>query len=229
MNKNELEEFLPKIQEQLAFYQNMADSLPALVYMNTFIESGNPFSLRNVWCNKFALDFLGYSQSEISELGFEFFTQIMHPDDIEIIKRTADVSASGISSFQFLQRLRPKACSEYYWMYGGGVLSESYENGLPKSSLNVVMNISDQMHTENQLVASLKEINKLKNELSLHSLTKREKEILSCISKGCTDREIASKLNISVATAQTHRNKIIRKLELKNTASLVAFAVECGY
>jgi DNA-binding CsgD family transcriptional regulator len=84
------------------------------------------------------------------------------------------------------------------------------------------------MHTENQLVIALNEINRLRNKMRCQSLTKREKEVLACIAKGLTDQEISEKLFISFATAKTHRNKIIRKLKVKNSACLAAFAMECG-
>ena len=52
-------------------------------------------------------------------------------------------------------------------------------------------------------------------------LTKREKEILELISKGQTSDEIAVKLFISIATVNTHRQNLIKKFNVKNTASLI--------
>lgn len=51
--------------------------------------------------------------------------------------------------------------------------------------------------------------------------TVREKEILSLISIGKTSDMIAEELFISVATVNTHRQNLIRKFEVKNTASLI--------
>jgi DNA-binding NarL/FixJ family response regulator len=58
------------------------------------------------------------------------------------------------------------------------------------------------------------------------ALTKRETEILTLITKGFTDREIAEQLSISNKTANTHRKHILQKLNLKNTALLVRYAME---
>jgi DNA-binding NarL/FixJ family response regulator len=58
------------------------------------------------------------------------------------------------------------------------------------------------------------------------ALTKRETEILNLITKGFTDREIAEQLSISNKTANTHRKHILQKLNLKNTALLVRYAME---
>ena len=58
------------------------------------------------------------------------------------------------------------------------------------------------------------------------NLTAREKEILQLIFSGYTDRGIAEELAISDKTASTHRKHMLRKLEVRNTASLVRYAME---
>lgn len=57
-------------------------------------------------------------------------------------------------------------------------------------------------------------------------ITKREKEILKLIVEGYTSSEIAKILFISPRTVETHRSNLMNKLELKNTAALVRFALE---
>jgi DNA-binding CsgD family transcriptional regulator len=92
----------------------------------------------------------------------------------------------------------------------------------------VALELHNELHSPSQLIALLKENACLKNHLKLKSLTKRENEILKLISEGLTDKAIGVKLYISPATAKTHRNKILKKLGLKNSAGLAAMAVECG-
>lgn len=58
------------------------------------------------------------------------------------------------------------------------------------------------------------------------TITKREKEIMKLIVEGYTSAEIAKKLYISTRTVETHRSNLMNKLELKNTAELVRFAME---
>src|ERR1700722_4633582 len=57
-------------------------------------------------------------------------------------------------------------------------------------------------------------------------LTPREIEIIRHIADGETNAVIAAKLFLSVVTVDTHRKNILSKLELKNTAALVKYAVE---
>ncbi len=62
----------------------------------------------------------------------------------------------------------------------------------------------------------------------LDTLTKREKEILTLIAQGLTDKEIADKVFLSSLTVITHRKNILSKLDLKNKAELTRFAMENG-
>jgi DNA-binding CsgD family transcriptional regulator len=87
---------------------------------------------------------------------------------------------------------------------------------------------SGQTHTDHQIQQALKELRQLNNVLICQSLSKREKEILKLISEGLTDSEIGERLFISPATARTHRHNIIQKTGVRNTASLVRLATECG-
>ena len=57
------------------------------------------------------------------------------------------------------------------------------------------------------------------------SLSQREKEIIGCIVKGMTNKEIAEKLFISVHTVITHRRNITRKLQIHSAAGLTIYAI----
>jgi len=63
---------------------------------------------------------------------------------------------------------------------------------------------------------------------SLEILTAREKEILKLVAQGNANKNIASRLKISIRTAETHRSRLIHKLGLKTTASLVKYALAKG-
>lgn len=60
------------------------------------------------------------------------------------------------------------------------------------------------------------------------NLTNREQEILQLIVEEFTTHEIAIKLFICQCTVETHRNNLIQKLGVKNTAGLVRVAFEAG-
>ena len=59
-------------------------------------------------------------------------------------------------------------------------------------------------------------------------LTAREKEIINLIAQGFSSREIGEKLFISPRTADKHRTNLIEKLQVKNIADLVYYAMKNG-
>ena len=60
------------------------------------------------------------------------------------------------------------------------------------------------------------------------SLSPREREVLGLIAEGKTNKEVATKLNLSVYTVDSHRSKIMEKLNLHSTGELVRFAIKNG-
>ena len=62
--------------------------------------------------------------------------------------------------------------------------------------------------------------------LMLHSLTKRELEILIMIAQAKTNKEIAEELFISDQTVSVHRKNLMRKLNISNSAGLMKFVID---
>lgn len=62
----------------------------------------------------------------------------------------------------------------------------------------------------------------------LDQLTGREREVLLGITGGRTNKEIAAELGISHRTVETHRESLMRKLELRTVAELTRFALSTG-
>lgn len=62
-----------------------------------------------------------------------------------------------------------------------------------------------------------------------HELTEREKEVLTLVAQGATNKEIAASLYISENTASFHMKNILAKLHLRNRAQVVAWALEHGF
>lgn len=60
------------------------------------------------------------------------------------------------------------------------------------------------------------------------SLSPREREVLKLIAEGKTNKEVATQLNLSVYTIDSHRGKIMEKLNLHSTGELVRFAIKHG-
>jgi two-component system response regulator NreC len=62
----------------------------------------------------------------------------------------------------------------------------------------------------------------------LDLLSTREREVLQLIAEGKTNKEVATRLNLSVYTVDSHRGKIMEKLNLHSAGELIRFAVKNG-
>lgn len=63
---------------------------------------------------------------------------------------------------------------------------------------------------------------------SQNKLTQRETSVLKLVAEGCTNKEIADKLNISINTVLTHRKNITSKLGIKSVSGLSVYAMMNG-
>jgi DNA-binding NarL/FixJ family response regulator len=58
---------------------------------------------------------------------------------------------------------------------------------------------------------------------AVNTLTEREMDVINLIRQGCSSKDISQKLEISIKTVEVHRHNILKKLKLKNAASLIHF------
>jgi two-component system, NarL family, response regulator NreC len=67
-----------------------------------------------------------------------------------------------------------------------------------------------------------------KSERPSDPLSGRERQVLQLIAEGKSTKDVASLLGISVKTAESHRSRLMQKLDIHETASLVRYAVRRG-
>ena len=83
--------------------------------------------------------------------------------------------------------------------------------------------------TQDELLLKLERLQNLSLEIPAkeeqQSLSAREKEIVVCVVKGMTNREIADKLFLSTHTVVTHRRNISRKLQVRSASGLTVYAI----
>jgi DNA-binding NarL/FixJ family response regulator len=65
-------------------------------------------------------------------------------------------------------------------------------------------------------------------DLARSVLTPREREVIQLLAEGKTTKEVATTLNLSVKTAETHRTNLMRKLDLHSVVDLTLYAVRNG-
>lgn len=80
-------------------------------------------------------------------------------------------------------------------------------------------------HVSHHLATYVRNDEGVKNE---SPLTPRQQEILKLIANGRSTKEIAAELNISIKTAETHRANIMERLDIRDVAGLVRYALKTG-
>jgi len=73
---------------------------------------------------------------------------------------------------------------------------------------------------------SLDRLGRMKKKVT--SLSSREVEVLQLIAEGEANKQIAAELGISVKTVEKHRDHLMRKLDIHDTAGLTRYAIEAG-
>lgn len=119
----------------------------------------------------------------------------------------------------------------YYEMFktgiSGFVLKESTPEELEKAIRDVHIGLgffSPKLLQE--VMINIPEIEKRKRNAAKLHITKRELEILDLICKGFTNNQISEKLFLSPRTVESHKTKMMRKTNTKNTPGLIIFAVK---
>jgi len=104
-------------------------------------------------------------------------------------------------------------------------LVSSFVDKITLSKYDDTISIYDDQETLYGKINSLQNLPKKKSEEDDEMLSSREKEIVVCVVKGMTNKEIADNLFISVHTVITHRRNIAKKLQIHSPAGLTIYAI----
>ena len=97
------------------------------------------------------------------------------------------------------------------------------ENGNKFICTDLALSFLDKLQQEPSVPQQFVSIERKPNDLS-----NREIEVLRLIAEGLTNAEIADKLFTSKRTIESHRQNIIEKTQVKNTAALIKYALNNG-
>ena len=181
------------------------------------------------WASENFEEITGYKIEDLDNLEESDLRDIYHPDDFHFFSEgynffmnpeTKDKSHTAV------YRIKHRR-GHYIWLYFSSFVISRNPDGTPQKAGGIMINLDKFMispYFEKQLEEQKTE--KIKSQLEI--LTKREREILSHLSKGLSAGDIAAKFDLSSRTIETHKSNIQKKLGLKNTAALISFAVEMG-
>jgi DNA-binding NarL/FixJ family response regulator len=146
---------------------------------------------------------------------------------------------NGIDAARSLGRAAPKAKVILLTQHGedqyiSGALEAGVRGYVLKSQVGsdlvrAIQQVSQgQVYLSPGVSASVMDAYRSKSEKPADPLTPREKEVLQLIAEGKSTKDVASLLGISVKTAESHRTRLMQKLDIHETASLVRYAVRRG-
>ena len=104
-------------------------------------------------------------------------------------------------------------------------LASSFIDASLLSKYDEIISIFDDLETLAGKISRLQNIEPTEETENQDSLSQREKEIVVCVVKGMTNKEIAENLFLSIHTVITHRRNISKKLQIHSAAGLTIYAI----
>jgi PAS domain S-box-containing protein len=208
----ELQSALARQTQQLADSNSrfwvLADVAPMMIWLSG--EDGMCTFFNRAW-----LEFRGRRLEE--ELGNRWLEGV-HPEDRDLCVETYLKCFSTRQPFRTQYRLQRHG-GQYRWIETAG--NPWFETGGAFAGfMGAAHDIDDRKHavfTPDEASVRL-----------IHSLTERERQVLVLIAGGKSTKEAALALGISYKTADSHRSRILEKLNVHETASMVRYAIRSG-
>jgi len=133
----------------------------------------------------------------------------------EIKEKYPDIQILGLSSFNqqsYIQKMIQNGASGYILKNASGE--------------EIVKAIGAAMRGDTFLSSEASLTMRENKDARIPVITRREKEVLMLIAEGLTNKEMSEKLFISTTTVDTHRNSLLSKFNVKNTANLIRMAAQ---
>jgi PAS domain S-box-containing protein len=188
-------------------FRRMADAAPLMIW------AADPYAFCTYF-NRSWLEFRGRSLEQ--EMG-KGWAEGLHPEDRDLCVTTHVRCFEARQGFRMQYRLQ-RADGEYRWVEVTGVPRHEDHGfcGFLGSAADVT-NQRKAVFAPDELAVR-----------AVFTLTERERQVLILISEGRTTKEAALRLGISYKTADSHRSRILEKLGVHETASMVRYAIRAG-
>jgi DNA-binding CsgD family transcriptional regulator/PAS domain-containing protein len=211
-----------KISHKIGLISSIADSIPGAIIIHDLPD------LNILFMSNVGLTLLGRNQEEIRAMTREEFQKSFFNEDdakevtpkiVELLERNSDESVS------YFQQVRTSTMREWDWYMSTTKVFMRNEQNRPVSIITVALQIDPEHYFTSKAARLLQENVFLKTHYQqFDSLTKRERVILQLLATGKSAPQIARELNISPATAETHRKKVREKLGARNSHELSQYA-----
>lgn len=196
-----------KHEESDARIRLLLDSAPMMVWTSGM----------DAMCNYFNRAWLQYRGRRLEEEVGNGWTQGIHSDDRESCLENYFRSFAARRPFRMQYRLQGGS-GEYRWIEDAGV--PMFEGTDFIGFMGAATDVHDRktgIYTPDDDAVRV-----------VFALTERERQVLVLIAGGKSTKETAATLGISYKTADSHRSRILEKLGVHETASMVRYAIRAG-
>jgi DNA-binding CsgD family transcriptional regulator len=211
-----------RISETINTIAPMADQLPGVVIIHALPD----FSVQYI--SERGARLLGKTRKEIEKMSNkEYHERFFNAEDAVdyVPKITGLLERNTDEVVSFFQQVRTSETQEFDWYMSTIKILMRDDCHKPLLTITLAMQIDPKHHITSKVTRLLEENNFLRRHYHQFSkITKREQEVLKCIALGKTTAEFAKELHISVATAETHRKNIKRKLDIRSSYHLSLYA-----
>lgn len=188
-------------------FRELLDASPVMVRM-----SGTDAMC--IFVNRAWLEFRGRTVDE--ELG-NGWAEGLHPDDRDLCLETYLKAFSARTPYRVQYRVQ-RAGGEYGWIEDSG--TPLIEDTVFVGFMSTAVDVTDR---RNRVFTPDRESVRM-----VFALTERERQVLVLVAGGKSTKEAAAHLGISYKTADSHRSRILEKLGVHETASMVRYAIRAG-
>ncbi len=208
--------------DKIRVLQSFENELPAVFIVHDLVTQSV------VYMSRKGLELLGITLEEVRLNMQEYHTIFFNEEDAaHYAPKILDLVATNKDGdmVSFFQQVRTSTTQPWEWYLSSTKIFLRDESGTPRLIITLSVRV-DAEHPISVKVDKLLEENKfLRKQQHIFSLlTKREKEILKMMAIGHSSSEIANKLHISEATANTHRRNIRSKINAETQYDVTRFA-----
>jgi two-component system response regulator NreC len=190
-------------------------------------------------CLKLLLEQAGFKVAAEVENGYEAvkLAEELRPD-VAVLDMAMPI-LNGLDAAREIQKVSPTTKTILVTMYGekasilqgvrAGVKGIVLKNYAAEELLRAIREaLCGRTYMSPEVSHVLLEAYQGKTELRPDPLSGRERQVLQLIAEGKTTKEVAALFQISIKTVETHRTRIMTKLDIHDTAGLVRYAIRSG-
>lgn len=140
-----------QLREREKFISNITSSVPLLIYVFDLIEQ------KNIYINRSAIDFLGYTDEQVLDFGDRILDAVMHPDERELLdehyQKVANSEEGTIHEYEYQMR---KSDGTWRWFLCRDILLKRTSNGIAWQVLGIAEDITEKKEAGLKILKSQK-------------------------------------------------------------------------